>query len=576
MVVVPERPIDSLLAAARATWRTDPAGALRLALVALGRADSNDHGRRMQARQRAAEACLQLQMADRAVQILTDGWSEGADVVSYRLLGAAYSRLGHLDAALEAFEAGKDVGGADEDAYHLELTRAAALRRHGRRSEALLAFRALWALPAPNITLRLSMLLNLASCLSLVGQTREARDRLDEAEALEAEEGSSLFRRWRLALSGWVALGADELERARRDAEAALAVNGPADRAATCSATRALAQVEARNPACLARALGRLERLAAELDREALDPDRETVIEELAELHRGAGNLERAYELLSEAARVRKRLAAMGYERMRVAEMARMQRYRQEIESDELRLRNRQLADTAARLAMECEAHLRRTRQVVHDLRNPLTVIVASLDLLDPSVRPDLQSSMQVHARTNDGPDFGRAHEQRGVPHASAAVGGRGGTGSHDCGCVSASCLDQRDRAGVPRSADRSADGSVVGRPHCRQPGVQRAQVLVSGRLGRGWARTHCRQGGAVRAGSRAGFSRCPTHRGRALDGSRPGCGAVSRRAPGGTGNRVRPGRWAWSRCHCEVAGGGSRSDCSVVNQSSSLARACS
>ena len=92
---------------------------------------------------------------------------------------------------------------------------------------------------------------------------------------------------------------------------------------------------------------------------------------------------------------------ASAHERRRVAERARIWRLRQKIEAGELRIRNQELAQSAARLGKENEARERELLQLAHDLRNPLTVVIAATDLVgeERPDRPELVQSIQTQAR---------------------------------------------------------------------------------------------------------------------------------------------------------------------------------
>ena len=139
--------------------------------------------------------------------------------------------------------------------------------------------------------------------------------------------------------------------------------------------------------------------LAERLEENGADADLAQVQEDLAALHEAQGDLDAANQALRQALRIRRRHTNTVYARCRLAERARLLHQRRTLEAEALARRNQELARAAAQLAMENEAHVRAIRQLGHDLRNPLTVIVGSLDLLDPDDRPDLQSSMQIHAR---------------------------------------------------------------------------------------------------------------------------------------------------------------------------------
>ena len=123
---------DASIAEAESCWREEPERALKLALGAIEGLAGEDSPRRGLAHLVAAEACVQLQRFDDALQLLIDGWEPSLDVSFHRVSGMVYSQLGHVDAALEAFEVALRSPNLDAaEVMSLSLQQANAFRRHG-------------------------------------------------------------------------------------------------------------------------------------------------------------------------------------------------------------------------------------------------------------------------------------------------------------------------------------------------------------------------------------------------------------------------------------------------------------
>ncbi len=383
---------DSLTELER-SWRADPEGALEAAR-AIVRESGDDRIRRGRGNLVACSALLALGRYDDAVHQILDAWDDHPTLFPHfnDRLAAVYSDVGLLDAALDCLDAaarsldGIPAEDREVTSYLIWTNRAAMLRRHGRLAEASAAFDALLeAPPPPGRRAHVRCLLNAASCFHQVGRADEALQLLAQAESLDQRLQPRQYTDWNLALRAWTRLALGEPERAIQDAEAALSVAGR-DLAARHSATRARALARARRgPEGLAQGIAELRELADKLEEKGPSALLAEVLEELGALHEQASDPAQASHTLRRALTHVQRLHATAYERRRTAEMARLRRIRHEVETTELRTRNRQLAGVSARLAMQMEDHERAFRQLVHDLRNPLTVVLAWVSQLQES-----------------------------------------------------------------------------------------------------------------------------------------------------------------------------------------------
>lgn len=401
MSVVNADMVDSWLHEAGRQLRVDPRLTRSVALRVLGQTMPLSDSHRARAGLLAAEACLQLRQPHPAVEHLLATWTDDLTAACERALGTAYAMLGHLDAALDAFVAAAAAEPSALEDFQILLQRANALRRHGRSTEAASIYDQLLARPDPECVgplgyagrgLRTVLWLNAASCMHQIGRGAYALDLLDRVDAqTDAGAHGPAVASWSMALRAWShrSLGNEPEAAVLASATRASA----AELAPYASATRVLAR-------CVppVDAVRCLEELVARLEGADREPDLADTLEELALACSDAGDHSQAYRTQVRAARVRRRVVHAAQRRCRSAELLRLRRQRQRLEAQAMAERNRQLAGRAATLALGREREVQRARSLAHDLRNPLTVLIGALELMDGGSRPDLMQSMVAHA----------------------------------------------------------------------------------------------------------------------------------------------------------------------------------
>lgn len=327
-----------------------------------------------------------------ALSFLLEDWvgdGGGEDPAFWRHLGMIYSLLGHLEAALTALDSGERLeADSPEEAWERALARASVLRRLGRVAAAADLYDALLAQPAPRPRREAALLLNTASCFHQVGRAEEAWALLERSRSLR-DATEDLYPEWQAPLEAWVLLALGRVEEA-----AAAAAEGRArpvtDVSAWASATRIAARVELqREPPRREAAQAFLEELVERSRRESWPAELADALEELAEVHAARGDHEASARSLREAFAVQRDALRSARDSLHLAEMARLRTERLASTAERLRERQAVLAEAAARLALQNEEKGRALRRLVHDLRNPLSVIVGCAEVLRRSPEVD-------------------------------------------------------------------------------------------------------------------------------------------------------------------------------------------
>ena len=315
-----------------------------------------------------------------------------ARAVSLMVVGHVFTQVGQGYEALRWLRQAAALEGiSPELELRARVNIATALRAGGQLAEAEAAFDALMPLRgAGPDTLRAGLLINAASCWHQVGRAGDARGALDEARASLVGSDRADLVNWADAIGAWVAAATGDAEGARAQALAVLAPDRSPSLPVRGSAARALAKaaLAATAPALGAAGgalvAGAVAGAGAEpASRHALDLRRS-----LAEVAEREGDLVAAVRHLRAAERLDAQLVADAARLRLEREELRLEFARARAEADTLRAHGEVLAEANAALAAADAARARLLRTLAHDLRGPLTSVIAAAELIglsDPS-----------------------------------------------------------------------------------------------------------------------------------------------------------------------------------------------
>jgi len=273
------------------------------------------------------------------------------------------------------------------------MASAATLRAEARLDEATVAFDALAIrLDEASPTLAALVLINAASCWHQVNRLADAQDALDRARGVLTDAGRGDLDLWVDAISAWVAVKAGDPAAAVAAGRRALASQAPLD--LRSSAVRALALATDGAPALRSEVLAATRSLADEAEQAGARQQAVDLHLSAAKLCEASQDLAAAVVHLRSARAVESQLAD-DTERLRLQqERLRLELARMQVEADLLRTHSETLAQANRALAAADGARARLLRTLAHDLRNPLTSVMAAATLMDPN-RPQA-----VRART--------------------------------------------------------------------------------------------------------------------------------------------------------------------------------
>ena len=309
--------------------------------------------------------------------------------------------MGHLDEARRRLARVEAIPGVPPThVVHALMNSAASLRAEGRLAESATAFDAILPLRGQvAAALRVSLLINAASCFHQVGRLAEAERAMGEVHQELPDLDRPDLDVWADAIGAWIAGRAHQPVKAVDLARRALRPGREgANSSSRGSAARALAEVALWRglPELREEAVAALERLLAEagpgrVQREAVD-----LHGSLAQLHEARGDLAQAVHHLREARALEGKVAAQGEQLRLEREALRLEVVRMQVEADALRAHQVELSRANQALVSSDAARARLLATLAHDLRSPLTSVMALADLVDPedpeSVRQGLQS----------------------------------------------------------------------------------------------------------------------------------------------------------------------------------------
>lgn len=317
-----------------------------------------------------------------AVQLADDRVGE-----LFQLRAAAFSRLGHAEAALEALDEGDEwassTGATPAAAARLASERASVLRRAGRVAEAAAAFDRLLGTEGVDDDRRLAVAarLNAASTYWQVGRAEEAAELLAVTARLLRDRPSPELEGWQLALSAWVVGALGDHPAAIIHARRAEAVRH-ADVGARVSAIRARARALSHlGPRGVVEAEGALRGLLLRCDEEGWAEQAVFVCRELGEVLARGQRFEEAYVWTGRAMDRHRDVVTRGGAGIRRAEQLRRDLSIARLEAEQLREHNAALAALSDDLRRMGEDRARLLRTVSHDLRSPLTAMLCTIDV---------------------------------------------------------------------------------------------------------------------------------------------------------------------------------------------------
>jgi signal transduction histidine kinase len=312
-----------------------------------------------------------------------------------------FFEVGHFEEARRHMAQVEQAPEVPEDLrMHARMNRASTLRAEGRLDEAAAAFDALLPLPRglPQ-ALTAATLINAASCYHQVDRATDADHALVEARRALVGLDRPDLEVWADTIGAWVA------NRARRAAEAtALAERAlqPGRRGATAStrssAARALAEVALWRgaPALRDQAVAVLEAQLADAGAGRLHREHVDLHASLAAVHEARGDLARAVHHLRAARELTERVQA-GVDQLRLErEALRLELVRMQVEADALRSHQEQLARANEALLASDHARARLLATLAHDLRGPLTSVLALVDLVQPEDPDSVEAGLRT------------------------------------------------------------------------------------------------------------------------------------------------------------------------------------
>lgn len=350
------------------------------------------------------EAFEQALSADSLARQADDGEARARALLA---MGHIFFQVGHLDEARRRLEQVQALQEAPPSLRaHARMNVAALLRAEGRLAESAVAFDDI--LPLRSVLepdLRCSLLINAASCFHQVDRLQDARDALDEARAELPVERRPDLSAWTDAIGAWVASRARAEQPAVELAQAALAPRRPgAGLAVRSSAARALADVASWSPRLALResALAALQDVLGQAEEaHALAETRDLRLD-LAALREAQGDLAQAVVHLREARRLEADLRRHGDRLHLEQEALRAELVRMQVEAESLRRHQERLASANRALVAAETARTRLLATLAHDLRSPLTSVLALVDLVDPEDPDSVRSGLDTLARTVD------------------------------------------------------------------------------------------------------------------------------------------------------------------------------
>lgn len=313
------------------------------------------------------------------------------DALARAVLAVAhvFFEVGHFDEARRRLTQVAAMADAPAELrLHARMNLAATLRAEGRLDEAAAAFDALLPLDAHTPpALAASTLINAASCYHQVDRAPDADVALVEARrALEGLHRPDL-EVWADTIGAWVANRARRATEAAALAERALQPGRPGATSATRgSAARALAEVALWRglPDLRDLALAALEAQVAEAGGGRLHRDLVDLHAALATIHEARGDLAQAVHHLRTARELAARVQSQADQLRLEREALRLELVRMQVEADAMRFHQEQLARANEALLVSDHARARLLATLAHDLRGPLTSVLALVDLVEP------------------------------------------------------------------------------------------------------------------------------------------------------------------------------------------------
>ncbi|MCK6505290.1 HAMP domain-containing histidine kinase [Myxococcota bacterium] len=378
--------LQGLLADLVATPGAGPRGARDPQALATEAVLLATRSRALRVQQRLRDA---LDLALEAVERAEQSGDADARARAGLAVGQVFFDVGHFEEARRRMARVDEIPDAPASLrLHARMNRASTLRAEGRLDEAASAFDALQPLPRDlSPALAASTLINAASCYHQVDRTQDADQALLEARRALVGLDRPDLEVWADTIGAWVANRARRAAEATALAERALQPGRPGATAATRgSAARALAEVALWRgaPDLRDRAVTTLEAQLADAGAGRLHREQVDLHASLAALHEARGDLARAVQHLRAARELSERVQA-GVDQLRLErEALRLELVRMQVEADALRSHQEQLARANEALLVADHARARLLATLAHDLRGPLTSVLALVDLVEP------------------------------------------------------------------------------------------------------------------------------------------------------------------------------------------------
>lgn len=302
-------------------------------------------------------------------------------------IGQIFFQVGHYEEARLRLRQVVEAAGTQAEHQHMaRMNIAATLRAEGRLNEAAEAFDAALAAGPSSPGALASLLLNAASCFHQIGRVEDGLRCVAQARRSLQDLDRPHLDAWADAIEAWVAARAGAFERARRLAHLAL----PPDRPGSTldlrsSAARALAEIahSTEDPIHQTEAL---EAVAGVLEQAEREPHSREGIDlhlTLASIYEARDELARAVRHLRRSSELAAHLSQQD-ERLRIErEELRLELVRVQVESDALLAHTEELRRAQRAVIAANAASARQLATLAHDLRSPLTSMLALVDLID-------------------------------------------------------------------------------------------------------------------------------------------------------------------------------------------------